>query len=253
MIDINGTVEIVNQSYHWIDYTKAFGSIAIAFSVVFAARQFLLNKEQMEKTNKWNKKEAAIKALHESPMAINESRLYLNKHLKVNPRIEKGENFTIQELHNELGVFLKNGCFVFHGEQTQENVQMCRHEENDPSKRDYCIYFDEHKNGRETYNHITALLNEYEYLAMACNKDIFDKHIVIELKGTGFIAVFNLFSNHIYHKRHDTRHGGNKRLYRHLETFCIEIESILRKNGEENIPKVIKPLESQYLTPFERC
>jgi len=235
------------------EYLQAFSTIFVGFSVLVASSQLRLHKKQIEITNKWNKKEAAIKALHEYPKAIKDSRLYLNKHLKVNFRIEKNKNFTIAEIHNELGVFLQDGCFVFHGEQTQKDIQNCRQSETKPNEKEYITQFDENKNGRETYNHIINLLNEHEYLAMACNKDIFDKETVIELKGTGFIAVFNLFANYIYHLRYDDRHGRNERLYIHLENFAKDVEDILKKKGVTNIRAVLKPQEKDYSTPFKRC
>lgn len=80
---------------------------------------------------------------------------------------------------------------------------------------------------------------------MSCNLDIFDKNVIMELRGGGIVRTFNLFQNHIYHTRYDTRHNYGEELYKHFEAFTNEIIDTSK------LKNIRKPNKEEYQTPFD--
>ncbi len=223
-----GTIEIV----------RTFASLFIVISIVLTAFQFNFNRG-------WNRKEVAIKALHESSKIIKENNKIIDPVLQTNSKIEHDDILSIKDIHNAMGVFLKSGKFIFHGEETQADIMRIH----DKDESGYIQNFTDGKNGRKIDSAITDILNEFEYICMSCNLNIFDKKTVIELRGVGIIKTFNLFSNYIYHKRQDIRHNYGERLYEHFEKFAHEVERDLRGKGYD-VPQVRKPKALDFTTPF---
>ena len=219
-------------SQHWVDGAKIATSALIFISIVLGIINYNYVKE-------WNRKKAAVEALHNSKKLLKPAIRVLDKEINIQEKIINNYVFTIQELHNIIGVFLKDGSFVFHGEETPKDRLKVHNKDNGFIKR-----FQKY-NGREIYEYIEDILNEYEYLCMAANQNIFDKSTLIELRGSGIVRIFNMFSNHIYHLRHDKRHNFGGRLYFHLEAFATEI-------GEELELEVRKPKDDEYLSYFDR-
>jgi len=206
----------------------------IFMSLLITARQFVYNRE-------WNKKDTAIKTLYTSSAKTHEYNEKLNPILNTTYLMQHDKSLSIVDIHNKMGVFMNDGSFVFHGDEKDEDIQNIHNMEDSL----YCKSFDKDIDGREIKTLITKILNEYEYICMACNLEIFDKKVVIELKGGGIIRTFKLFKNHIYHARYDTRHNYGDELYKHFEMFTNDIIDVSKSE------KIKKSNEIVYKTPFD--
>lgn len=216
----------------WVEIVKATASLAILASIVLAIKNYKYIK-------KWNQQKAAIDALHNSKKLLKKYTQLLDQELSIQEKIMHNKIFTIEELHNFIGVFMENGDFIFHGEENQKNIK-CIHNGNNGYTKEFI-----HNKGREIYEAIEEVLNEYEYLCMAANQGVFYRKTIIELRGTGILRIFNLFSNHIYHLRYDNRHGYGPRLYEHLEKFSKEISENLNLD-------INKPNKEGYSSIFDK-
>ncbi|GEM_PF-6693996 len=220
------------------DSIKLVSSLLIVISIILASAQFLYNRQ-------WNQKDAAIKGLYTSNKKTTELNSKLNRYLDTNYKIEHNEPLDIVDIHNKMGVFLDNGKFVFHGDETQESIKHIQ-----SKYKNYAQEFDDKIKGREIESLIKDILNEYEYISTACMKGIFDKDIVMSLKAAGIVRTFNLFSNYIYHVRYDKRHNYGDRMYSNFEEFATEISNSLYKDDKYSQYRIRKPTKSEYITPF---
>lgn len=217
----------------WVDVAKVVTSLLILASIIMA----IINYRYIKK---WNQQKAAIDALHSSKILLKKHIQKLDKEINIQDKLIHNKVLTIQELHNLIGVFMEDGSFIFHGEHSDNHID-CVHTRNNGFIKE----FKEKSKGRKIYVAIEEILNEYEYLCMAANQGIFYRKTLIELRGSGIVRIFNLFSNHIYHLRYDKRHGFGPRLYSHLENFANEIGELL---GLE----VSKPKKNEYSSTFEK-
>ncbi len=207
----------------------------IFMSLLLTARQFVYNRE-------WNKKDAAIKAIYISREKTQKYNDRLNVLLNTTYLIQHDLSLSVIDIHNKMGVFLEDGSFIFHGDETDNDIQNIHTQENSGYRQD----FDKDIDGREIKNLITKILNEYEYISMSCNLDIFDKNVIIELRAGGIVKTFNVFISHIYHARYDKRHGYGQFLYIHFENFVKEI--VKDKKLDLKIKEI--PKKEAYMTPF---
>ena len=224
----------INISWHkdWVDVAKVVTSILIFSSIIMA----IINYRYVKK---WNQRNAAIMGLHESQIKLSSAIRYLDKHIKLTKNFETKTTYDIVFLHNTLGVFIDDNSFVFHGEH--QNIQSLSRQNN----LEYKTMFIEGVKGRKIYNAIESYLNEIEYIATACEMEIFDKKTVYELKGGSLISGYIVFKNLIYHNRYDKRHHYGPTLYEHFENLIFEF-------AEMRDMQIKKPKESDYLTPFDR-
>lgn len=219
MVDINGTVELINHTASWIDYVKVCSSLAIAISVGIAARQFQLNKRQTKEINTWNKKQLAMTQAHTVLDNI-------TKHIEViNPVLQYRERkknevapYTVAEIHNAMGVFMENGEFVFHGQHSKDDYKNLPREQ----KGENIIHFIDEIDGLTIKDSIYGLLNEYEYLAAGVNNDILDGKIIKSLMCSSIRDAFKLFEVYINHVIQ--KHDGNKNMYLQIRNFIANNE-----------------------------
>ncbi|MFK5976468.1 MAG: hypothetical protein QM493_08175 [Sulfurovum sp.] len=88
----------------------------IFMSLLITARQFVYNRE-------WNKKDTAIKTIYmssEKTLNYNEK---LNLVLNTTYLMEHNKTLSIVDIHNKMGVFMEDGRFVFHGDETDKDIQ----------------------------------------------------------------------------------------------------------------------------------
>lgn len=220
------------------DWAKVVVTPTVIFSsLIITAKQFAYNRE-------WNTKEAGVKAVYVSRGKTAKENAKIDPLLNTTKKLEENRPLTIREIHNKMGVFLKNGRFVFHGEHTDDDIRHIH--ENEQSG--YVMQFDNRINGREVEKTIKAILNEYEYICMGCNLGIFDKDVVVELAAIRIVGTFNIFINYIYHLRYDKRHEYGKFLYNHFESMVKEIVD-KRAFGLKIAPE---PQECDFITPFQK-
>lgn len=174
--------------------------LALSVGVIVAAFQFYLNKEQLEQTNDWNKKQLAITEVNK----INNS---LEKKIQVLMKVlnygERKEPYKVSEIHCCMGKFDKN-CkdFKFH-EKKKKNEQDLEYD------------------GKEIKNIIINLLNDFEYIATGVNMNIFDEEVVKRLWRGKLIYAFKMFKNYIIHLR--IEHKWDK-VYSELEFLAKKWE-----------------------------
>ena len=214
MVDINGTVEIINQSTSWVDYAKIIGTGTIAISVGIAARQFQLNKRQTKEINTWNKKQLAMTQAHTVLDNITKHIEVINPVLKYRER-KKNEviPYSVAEIHNAMGVFMENGEFVFHGQHSKDDYKNLPRKQKD----EHIIHFIDEIDGLAIKDSIYGLLNEYEYLAAGVNNNILDGKIIKSLMCSSIRDAFRLFEVYINHVIQE--HDGNKNMYLQIRNF----------------------------------
>jgi hypothetical protein len=237
-----------------VEILKATSPIAILLSVMLASRQFVYNTE-------WNKKDAANRALYESQKNISQYMSVLGKYYDVRECMRNKRVISIQDIHNLMGVFVKNGVdkdgkevykFVFNGSLIDDNDIKNIHNKKTTG---YVTSFDRNKNGKEIERTLLSLLNEYEYICLSTRKEIFDKETVIELIGPSIAAAFIVFQDYIMHLRVDSRHGnGRYSVYKEIEDMYKEIQTY--KGNVFNLDIInIPPYDSteadkRYKVPF---
>lgn len=196
-----------------------------ATSIIFVGISLLLALFQFRNTNQWNKRQLATIRIHESDKNLKNAITILHPTLAVVDR-SPDEPYEIYEIHNKMGVFLKNSKFVFHGEQTDDDIKNLP--EDNKQKENHINQFDKNINGREVRDTIIALLNEYEYVSLNVNCGIFDKETVKRLFDIKLLRTFLKFEKYIKHLRGDHKYGDT--VYIELEGFAKEI----KKNHKPN-------------------
>ena len=174
--------------------------LALSVGVIVAAFQFYLNKEQLEQTNEWNKKQLAITEVNK----INEKlEKKIQKLMKILNYGERKEPYKISEIHCCMGKFKEN-CkdFEFHNKDSGTK--------NTDGIKNLCLEYD----GQDVKNTIINLLNDFEYIATGVNMDIFDENVVKKLWRGKLIYAFDMFKNYIHHLR--IEHGWEN-VYTELE------------------------------------
>jgi len=172
-------------------------SIFVVGSIIIAAMQFRLNRKQSTYANRWNKKQLAITRLHESRKLLKDLQKKLHGHIEI---LEHDEDnpFRLYEIHDSFGVKLINGDFVFHGEQTQEDMRLVP--EKQPDQDVFrAIEFKDDVNGREVKDHILDFIGEYEYICSAVNSDVFDDDVVKRLYKKNIVRIYKIFEPYIRH------------------------------------------------------
>ncbi|MFW3357378.1 DUF4760 domain-containing protein [Aliarcobacter butzleri] len=200
------------------DNLKILSYFFIACATIIASIQLAINAKQAKYSNNWNKKQMAMIRLHESEKTIKEALKNLHKDLDVVGR-DADDPYQIYEIHNKMGVFLENGKFIYHGEQTEEDKSIL------PKlllqKKNHICNFDETLVGRDIRDSIIALLNEYEYISLNVNLDIFDKNAVILLYSERIIRTYKKFKKYIEHLRKDHKFGNDA--YKEFESLAKSI------------------------------
>ncbi|MFW0714141.1 DUF4760 domain-containing protein [Aliarcobacter butzleri] len=207
-------------SYIFIAIAAVIGSIQLGMN----ANQAKKNTEQVKYSNEWNKKQLATIRLHESQKEIKKATSFLHSILDIISR-EPDNPYQPYEIHNKMGVFLKNGDFVFHGEETQEDESIVP--KKSLQKKKHIIKFNKKLNGRKVRDNIIALLNEYEYISLNVNNDIFDFDTVKKLMYGKIIRTYKKLEKYISHLRNEHNYGPN--FYIEFETLAKRLENE-RKN-----------------------
>lgn len=210
-----------------IDNLKVFSYLFIAFAALIAtaqlginAKQAKKNTEQVKYSNEWNKKQLATIRLHESQKEIKKATSKLHSTLDIVAR-EIDNPYQPYEIHNKMGVFLENGEFIFHGEETTENIEILP--KSTLQKKNHINEFDKKIKGRKIRDNIIGLLNEFEYIALNVNNDIFDFDTVRKLMSSKIIRTYKKFEKYISHLREEHKYGPD---------FYIEFETLVKRINE---------------------
>lgn len=200
------------------DNLKVLSYFFIGCATIIASIQLAINAKQAKYSNDWNKKQMAMIRLHESEKTIKEALKNLHKHLDVVGR-DPEDPYQVYELHNKMGVFLENNKFIYHGEETKDDESIL------PSKllqkKNHINKFNKKIKGREVRDNVVALLNEYEYISLNVNLDIFDKNAVVLLYSERIIRTYKKFKKYIEHLRKDHKFGDDA--YKEFESFAKSI------------------------------
>lgn len=205
---------IIHKYIGWdIETTNSIKVIAYFFigcSALVATGQLIINANQAKKntnqikySNDWNKKQLAIQRIHESKSIIKKSTTYLHQTLRPRGR-EASDPYEVYEIHNYFGCFLEDGKFVFHGEETQEDIQKLPKTWDADDLHKY--KFDKELNGREVQDNIWIFLDEFEYICAGINNKIFDKETITSLMGSSIMNTYKKFKNYIIHLRENENH-----------------------------------------------
>lgn len=188
-----------------VDNLKVFSYLFIAFAALVATAQLGINAKQAKKnatqvkySNDWNKKQLATIRLHKSDKVIKKAIANLHSTLDVVGR-EIENPYQPYEIHNKMGVFLQNGDFIYHGEETEEHKNILPTEF--LQKKNHINEFDKKIKGRTVRDNIIALLNEYEYISLNVNQDIFDRNSVVLLYDMKIMRTYKKFEKYIEHLR----------------------------------------------------
>jgi hypothetical protein len=196
---------------------RAIGSLLIVASIIIATIQFRLNRKQFQQNNEWNKKQLAMTEAHSVLKNINKYLEVLNPILKYRERKKNNlKPYAIYEIHNAMGVFMKDNSFIFHGQHSKEDYKRLPEE----SDGEHISYFIEEIDGILVKDSIYSLLNEYEYLAAGVNNGILDEKIVKSLMYTPMKDAFRLFEVYINHVINN--HDGNKNMYLEIRNFIAK-------------------------------
>lgn len=205
-----------------LNILKSASIIFVGISVLIGIYQLSANVRQIRYSNDWNKKQLATTRLHESEKNIKTALTALHSTLNVVGR-DIENPYKYHEIHDNLGVFLEDRkTFVFHGEQTDDDIKNLPKNEN--QKKNHTNKFNHEINGREVRDNIIALLNEYEYISSSVNCDIFDKESVMRLMDLKILRTYLRFQEYINHLRNE--HGGGSTTYKELEDFANEIKKL---------------------------
>ncbi len=192
-----------------IDILKVVMSGFIAFSVAIAAQQFSHNRRQSELNNKWNRKQLAVTQMHASRKIMKEAIKELHGHFEI---LEQQEAYSLHEIHDAMGARLKNGEFIFHNENTDDDIKLL------PTKQDETEKFRAVKfqeiNGRDIKDNILNYLGEFEYICSAINNEIFDDDTVKSLLRKNIIRAYTIFEKYILHLQ---AIHGDKNTYSELQ------------------------------------
>ena len=238
--------ELYMQYNHEVEVTRLLGAaspMAILLSVMLASRQFVYNAE-------WNKKEAARASLGVFVKKYNSIIESLHPVLNLREKIRNRDVIPIQDIHNIMGVFIRDGSgyrFVYHGTQTQEDIKHIHTQ----VTSGYATSFRNDINGMVVERSIIALLNEFEYIAAFMKNETLDAEIVIKLLGSTILNSYIIFEPYIHHLRNDCRHGGDSDtrngVYEQFEDMAKSIAIELKDDHAFN-----KINEKKTKTPFGR-
>ncbi len=204
-----------------INVIKVLGSLMLVFSIGIAANQFRLNRKQFEKNNEWNTKQFGITETHQSRRIIKNAINELIKDLDV---IERKKPFEVFEIHNAFGVFLTDGRFVFHGEQSDKDMRLLPESRND----EHICRFKKNTDGRQVKNILLDLLGEYEYIALGVNNKTFHKESVLSLVAGPIRRNYYLYHKYIKHLQYHHKYG--KSVFSEFRKLGIELSWKKRKN-----------------------
>lgn len=250
------TIWMVGLSENTIDILKVIAGMILAVSAGIAVQQFKFNREQAERANEWNKKDAANKALYAAKENINKFIDSLPADFNLRQMMRNGQIASIKDIHNAMGVFIKSDQysgsnrvynFVYHSATPQAHDIQHIH---DKEVEGYCMEFNTKVDGRKIERSILSILGEYEYICMSCTQDIFDKEAVIELIGPNIVTTFNTLSDYIVHLRQDGRHGGGRSyVYDYFEKFSKEIVEYKGNKFRLSMFEIVENRE-RHLVPF---
>lgn len=188
-----------------VDNLKVFSYLFIAFAALIATAQLGINAKQAKKnaaqvkySNDWNKKQLATIRLHKSDKVIKKTIANLHSTLDVVGR-DIDNPYQPYEIHNKMGVFLQNGEFIYHGEETKEHIEILP--KKSLQKKNHINEFSKNIKGRKVRDNIIALLNEYEYISLNVNQDIFDRKSVVLLYDMKILRTYKKFKKYIEHLR----------------------------------------------------
>ncbi|HAC70133.1 MAG TPA: hypothetical protein DCF41_00260 [Arcobacter skirrowii] len=219
IIFISGFAVGIIISFIFSGFTNETLNVLKAISIIFVGFSLLLAMYQLKNSNEWNKKQLATTRLHESEKNIKTSIAGLHSALNVVNR-DITKPYEVYEIHNKLGVFLKDGkTFIFHGEQTDNDIKILPDDEK--QKENHINKFDHDIKGRDIRDNIISLLNEYEYISSSVNCNIFDKESVTRLVDLKLLRTYLKFQKYINHLR--DHHGGGNTTYIEFEKFAREI------------------------------
>ncbi|MDM5272102.1 DUF4760 domain-containing protein [Sulfurovum sp. zt1-1] len=205
-----------------IDVLKVITGGLIAVSAGIAAQQFRFNRKQAEKANRWNTKQLAATQMHASRKVIKEAISDLHGKFEI---LEQKGPYSLYEIHDAIGVMLSSGKFVFHGEETEDDIKLIPDEQHEKSKY-RAISFRKDVNGREIKDNILKYLGEYEYICVSLNNKIFDEETVRMFLEYGIIRAFMIFENYIDHLQ---KVHGDKTTYLELQTVATRY---INDNGQ---------------------
>jgi len=205
-----------------LDILKIIGTFFIAISVGIAAAQFRFNRKQVEKANLWNKKQLAITQMHNSRKIIKQAIADLHGYFEV---LERKNPYELYEIHDIFGVKLNDGSFVFHSEQTQEDIKKLPKQQPEPDKY-RAVQFREDVNGRKVKDTLLIYLGEFEYLCSGINNDVFDEKTIETLLDRSIVRAYDLFQHYINHLRDTSQHG--EKIYKELEIVANKFRNRLQ-------------------------
>mgnify|MGYP005839855443 CR=1 FL=1 len=81
---------------------------------------------------------------------------------------------------------------------------------------------------------LTRYLNYYERIAFFCRTGIYDKKIILELRGSIILRAFISFEEYIHDRREER---GNQNIYKQLELFVKSLDAYSEYKKSGSIPK----------------
>lgn len=205
-------------SFIFIGFTDKTLNVLKAISIIFVGLSLLLALWQYNNSNRWNKKQLAANRLHESGKSLKACISVLHDTLNIIER-DSSIPYEVHELHNAFGVFDKDENFIFHGEEKESDIKNLPL---DSKQKEKHINSFRDINGREIKDNVIALLNEYEYIALNVNNDIFDFETVKRLMAGKIIKNYNRFAIYINHLREHHKYGKN--IYIEFEQLSKKLE-----------------------------
>jgi len=213
--------------------------VVISMSIILTAWQFGL-------TRRWNKKEAGIKGAMEVSEKIFEVNKKLNKIIDINKAVDDIRRLTLDEIHNSMGCFMKDGTFIHHGEHSSDDWENIN-----TTTGNFCKKFNDSFDGKEVIHWIESILNEYEYVCLACQEDVFDKKTVKDLMAGKIVMTCHIFYNYILHLQYDERHkGANPSTYEQLVTFAKELYPEVKEYMPDVVFDITSIDKSNYIVDF---
>lgn len=202
----------------FLGFTEKTLDVLKASSIIFVGTSLLLALYQLRNSNQWNKKQLATIRLHESEKNIKSCISALHNALDI---IERDVNlpYEVYEIHNAFGVFDKDKKLIFHGEQKDFDIKNLPKDKE--QEKNHINEFNKDIKGREIKDYIVALLNEYEYISLNVNNDIFDFDTVNKLMAGKITRNYKRFEKYIKHLREHHKYGPN--IYKEFETLVKRI------------------------------
>ena len=202
-----------------LNIIKAISIVFVGLSVLLGIYQLSANVRQIRYSNDWNKKQLATIRLHESEKNIKACISALHSTLDIIER-NTGNPYEVYEIHNAFGVFDKENKLIFHSEQKDSDIKNLPDDSN--QQLNHINEFNDKINGRQTKDYIISLLNEYEYISLNVNNDIFDFETVEKLMAGKITRTFKRFEKYITHLREYHKYGPN--VYKEFELLVIKLD-----------------------------